>query len=140
MLSSVNKSHSMLNMCTDLLIADGWFIDRLTVAAKLHRGGPGDQVQTGGDGANPVKKHSFKLVIFTAEHQDVFLEYHSLKPLCPLCPLLSSAVLCLQDHEVNECLKQLMMSLLRAYRFSPIIPDLGFQVGQTNGHRAPQVI
>lgn len=33
-----------------------------------------------------------------------------------------------QDFEVNECLKQLMMSLLRAYRFSPIIPDLGFQV------------
>lgn len=33
-----------------------------------------------------------------------------------------------QDYEVNECLKQLMMSLLRAYRFSPIIPDLGFQV------------
>ncbi|KAF0034672.1 hypothetical protein F2P81_012430 [Scophthalmus maximus] len=32
-----------------------------------------------------------------------------------------------QDYEVNECLKQLMMSLLRAYRFSPIIPDLGFQ-------------
>lgn len=29
---------------------------------------------------------------------------------------------------MNECLKQLMMSLLRAYRFSPIIPDLGFQV------------
>uniref|UniRef100_A0A8C1RX09 E3 ubiquitin-protein ligase RNF123 n=1 Tax=Cyprinus carpio TaxID=7962 RepID=A0A8C1RX09_CYPCA len=34
----------------------------------------------------------------------------------------------LPDHEVNECLKQLMMSLLRAYRFSPIIPDLGFQI------------
>lgn len=33
-----------------------------------------------------------------------------------------------QDFEVNECLKQLVMSLLRAYRFSPIIPDLGFQV------------
>ncbi|MEQ2179271.1 hypothetical protein GOODEAATRI_022966 [Goodea atripinnis] len=33
-----------------------------------------------------------------------------------------------EDHEVNECLKQLMMSLLRAYRFSPIIPDLGFQI------------
>uniref|UniRef100_A0A8B9JWK6 E3 ubiquitin-protein ligase RNF123 n=1 Tax=Astyanax mexicanus TaxID=7994 RepID=A0A8B9JWK6_ASTMX len=33
-----------------------------------------------------------------------------------------------QDFEVNECLKQLMMSLLRAYRFSPIIPDLGFQI------------
>ncbi|KAI7791397.1 putative E3 ubiquitin-protein ligase RNF123 [Triplophysa rosa] len=32
------------------------------------------------------------------------------------------------DYEVNECLKQLMMSLLRAYRFSPIIPDLGFQI------------
>ncbi len=29
---------------------------------------------------------------------------------------------------MSECLKQLMMSLLRAYRFSPIIPDLGFQV------------
>ena len=36
---------------------------------------------------------------------------------------------CVQDYEVNECLKQLMMALLRAYRFSPIIPDLGFQVG-----------
>lgn len=35
---------------------------------------------------------------------------------------------CFQDYEVNECLKQLMMALLRAYRFSPIIPDLGFQV------------
>lgn len=34
----------------------------------------------------------------------------------------------LQDYEVQECLKQLMMSLLRAYRFSPIIPDLGLQV------------
>uniref|UniRef100_A0A8C1SAA7 E3 ubiquitin-protein ligase RNF123 n=1 Tax=Cyprinus carpio TaxID=7962 RepID=A0A8C1SAA7_CYPCA len=34
----------------------------------------------------------------------------------------------LPDHEVSECLKQLMMSLLRAYRFSPIIPDLGFQI------------
>jgi len=29
---------------------------------------------------------------------------------------------------VHECLKQLLMSLLRAYRFSPIIPDLGLQV------------
>uniref|UniRef100_A0A8C3AMF8 RING-type E3 ubiquitin transferase n=1 Tax=Cyclopterus lumpus TaxID=8103 RepID=A0A8C3AMF8_CYCLU len=34
----------------------------------------------------------------------------------------------MEDYEVNECLKQLMMSLLRAYRFSPIIPDLGFQI------------
>lgn len=37
----LNKSDSMLNMCTDLLIADGWFIYRLTVAPRLHRGGPG---------------------------------------------------------------------------------------------------
>uniref|UniRef100_A0A3P8U3U3 E3 ubiquitin-protein ligase RNF123 n=1 Tax=Amphiprion percula TaxID=161767 RepID=A0A3P8U3U3_AMPPE len=36
--------------------------------------------------------------------------------------------LLMEDYEVNECLKQLMMSLLRAYRFSPIIPDLGFQI------------
>lgn len=33
---------------------------------------------------------------------------------------------------MNECLKQLMMALLRAYRFSPIIPDLGFQVGSVS--------
>lgn len=35
----------------------------------------------------------------------------------------------LQDYEVQDCLKQLMMSLLRLYRFSPIVPDLGLQVG-----------
>lgn len=35
---------------------------------------------------------------------------------------------------MNECLKQLMMALLRAYRFSPIIPDLGFQVGSVSSH------
>lgn len=34
-----------------------------------------------------------------------------------------------QDHEVQDCLKHLMMSLLRLYRFSPIVPDLGLQVG-----------
>lgn len=44
-----------------------------------------------------------------------------------LC-LFSMSLYVWQDFEVNECLKQLMMSLLRAYRFSPIIPDLGFQV------------
>ncbi|TKS65292.1 E3 ubiquitin-protein ligase RNF123 [Collichthys lucidus] len=42
--------------------------------------------------------------------------------------LLDLFWLLMEDYEVNECLKQLMMSLLRAYRFSPIIPDLGFQV------------
>uniref|UniRef100_A0A8C1CQZ4 E3 ubiquitin-protein ligase RNF123 n=1 Tax=Cyprinus carpio carpio TaxID=630221 RepID=A0A8C1CQZ4_CYPCA len=42
--------------------------------------------------------------------------------------LLDLFWLLMEDHEVNECLKQLMMSLLRAYRFSPIIPDLGFQI------------
>ncbi|MGH0156090.1 UNVERIFIED_CONTAM: hypothetical protein FKN15_074756 [Acipenser sinensis] len=41
--------------------------------------------------------------------------------------LLDLMWLLMEDYEVNECLKQLMMSLLRAYRFSPIIPDLGFQ-------------
>ncbi|KAF3690373.1 E3 ubiquitin-protein ligase RNF123 [Channa argus] len=41
--------------------------------------------------------------------------------------LLDLFWLLMEDYEVNECLKQLMMSLLRAYRFSPIIPDLGFQ-------------
>lgn len=44
-----------------------------------------------------------------------------------LCVFVHVCV-CFQDYEVNECLKQLMMALLRAYRFSPIIPDLGFQV------------
>ncbi|XP_073699824.1 E3 ubiquitin-protein ligase RNF123-like [Garra rufa] len=39
--------------------------------------------------------------------------------------LLDLFWLLMEDHEVSECLKQLMMSLLRAYRFSPIIPDLG---------------
>ncbi|KAI5607531.1 E3 ubiquitin-protein ligase RNF123 isoform X2, partial [Silurus asotus] len=42
--------------------------------------------------------------------------------------LLEFFWLLMEDFEVNECLKQLMMSLLRAYRFSPIIPDLGFQI------------
>ncbi|XP_062843168.1 E3 ubiquitin-protein ligase RNF123 [Trichomycterus rosablanca] len=42
--------------------------------------------------------------------------------------LLELFWLLMEDFEVNECLKQLMMSLLRAYRFSPIIPDLGFQI------------
>ncbi|TWW61384.1 E3 ubiquitin-protein ligase RNF123 [Takifugu flavidus] len=42
--------------------------------------------------------------------------------------LLDLFWLLMEDYEVNECLKQLMMALLRAYRFSPIIPDLGFQV------------
>ncbi|RXM34784.1 E3 ubiquitin-protein ligase RNF123 [Acipenser ruthenus] len=43
--------------------------------------------------------------------------------------LLDLMWLLMEDYEVNECLKQLMMSLLRAYRFSPIIPDLGLQCG-----------
>lgn len=38
---------------------------------------------------------------------------------------------------MNECLKQLMMALLRAYRFSPIIPDLGFQVGSVSSQTCP---
>ncbi|KAM8868482.1 E3 ubiquitin-protein ligase RNF123 isoform 2-T2 [Synchiropus picturatus] len=42
--------------------------------------------------------------------------------------LLDVFWLLMEDYEVSECLKQLMMSLLRAYRFSPIIPDLGFQI------------
>ncbi|GAA6106930.1 E3 ubiquitin-protein ligase RNF123 [Tachysurus ichikawai] len=42
--------------------------------------------------------------------------------------LLDLLWLLMEDFEVNECLKQLMMSLLRAYRFSPIIPDLCFQI------------
>lgn len=41
----------------------------------------------------------------------------------------SSAASLPQDYEVQDCLKQLMMSLLRLYRFSPIVPDLGLQVG-----------
>lgn len=49
-----------------------------------------------------------------------------------VCGEAQNSSLCLQEHEVNECLKQLMMSLLRAYRFSPIIPDLGFQVRPTS--------
>uniref|UniRef100_A0A8C5R7Z6 RING-type E3 ubiquitin transferase n=1 Tax=Leptobrachium leishanense TaxID=445787 RepID=A0A8C5R7Z6_9ANUR len=36
--------------------------------------------------------------------------------------------LLMEDYEIHECLKQLMMSLLRAYRFSPIVPDLGLQI------------
>ncbi|XP_051874482.1 E3 ubiquitin-protein ligase RNF123 [Pristis pectinata] len=42
--------------------------------------------------------------------------------------LLDLMWLLMEDYEVQECLKQLMMSLLRAYRFSPIIPDLGLQI------------
>ncbi|XP_039628997.1 E3 ubiquitin-protein ligase RNF123 [Polypterus senegalus] len=42
--------------------------------------------------------------------------------------ILDMMWLLMEDYEVHECLKQLMMSLLRAYRFSPIIPDLGFQI------------
>ncbi|KAM6927882.1 LOW QUALITY PROTEIN: E3 ubiquitin-protein ligase RNF123 [Xenentodon cancila] len=42
--------------------------------------------------------------------------------------LLDLFWLLMEEHEGNEWLKQLMMSLLRAYRFSPIIPDLGFQI------------
>uniref|UniRef100_A0A8C8SC67 RING-type E3 ubiquitin transferase n=1 Tax=Pelusios castaneus TaxID=367368 RepID=A0A8C8SC67_9SAUR len=41
--------------------------------------------------------------------------------------LLDLMWLLMEDYEVHECLKQLLMSLLRAYRFSPIIPDLGLQ-------------
>ncbi|XP_030426481.1 E3 ubiquitin-protein ligase RNF123 isoform X2 [Gopherus evgoodei] len=42
--------------------------------------------------------------------------------------LLDLMWLLMEDYEVYECLKQLLMSLLRAYRFSPIIPDLGLQI------------
>ncbi|XP_055414314.1 E3 ubiquitin-protein ligase RNF123 isoform X2 [Bubalus kerabau] len=34
----------------------------------------------------------------------------------------------MEDYEVQDCLKQLMMSLLRLYRFSPIVPDLSLQI------------
>ncbi|XP_066900284.1 E3 ubiquitin-protein ligase RNF123 isoform X3 [Kogia breviceps] len=34
----------------------------------------------------------------------------------------------MEDYEVQDCLKQLMMSLLRLYRFSPIVPDLALQI------------
>ncbi|XP_017509576.2 E3 ubiquitin-protein ligase RNF123 isoform X3 [Manis javanica] len=34
----------------------------------------------------------------------------------------------MEDYEVQDCLKQLTMSLLRLYRFSPIVPDLSLQV------------
>ncbi|XP_014394481.1 PREDICTED: E3 ubiquitin-protein ligase RNF123 [Myotis brandtii] len=34
----------------------------------------------------------------------------------------------LQEYEVHDCLKQLMMALLRLYRFSPIVPDLSLQI------------
>ncbi|ELK15106.1 E3 ubiquitin-protein ligase RNF123 [Pteropus alecto] len=34
----------------------------------------------------------------------------------------------MEDYEVHDCLKQLMMSLLRLYRFSPIVPDLSLQI------------
>ncbi|ETE70883.1 E3 ubiquitin-protein ligase, partial [Ophiophagus hannah] len=42
--------------------------------------------------------------------------------------LLDLMWLLMEDYEVHECLKQLLMSLLRAYRFSPIVPDLGLQL------------
>uniref|UniRef100_A0A8C2TGX0 RING-type E3 ubiquitin transferase n=1 Tax=Coturnix japonica TaxID=93934 RepID=A0A8C2TGX0_COTJA len=42
--------------------------------------------------------------------------------------LLDLMWLLMEEYEVHECLKQLLMSLLRAYRFSPIIPDLGLQL------------
>ncbi|NXB25372.1 RN123 ligase, partial [Rhagologus leucostigma] len=42
--------------------------------------------------------------------------------------LLDLMWLLMEEYEVHECLKQLLMSLLRAYRFSPIIPDLGLQI------------
>uniref|UniRef100_A0A674K6C9 RING-type E3 ubiquitin transferase n=1 Tax=Terrapene triunguis TaxID=2587831 RepID=A0A674K6C9_9SAUR len=42
--------------------------------------------------------------------------------------LLDLMWLLMEDYEMHECLKQLLMSLLRAYRFSPIIPDLGLQI------------
>uniref|UniRef100_A0A674HV92 E3 ubiquitin-protein ligase RNF123 n=1 Tax=Taeniopygia guttata TaxID=59729 RepID=A0A674HV92_TAEGU len=42
--------------------------------------------------------------------------------------LLNLMWLLMEEYEVHECLKQLLMSLLRAYRFSPIIPDLGLQI------------
>uniref|UniRef100_A0A803SMG2 E3 ubiquitin-protein ligase RNF123 n=1 Tax=Anolis carolinensis TaxID=28377 RepID=A0A803SMG2_ANOCA len=42
--------------------------------------------------------------------------------------LLDLMWLLMEDYEVHECLKQLLMSLLRAYRFSPIVPDLGLQI------------
>ncbi|KAM9227470.1 E3 ubiquitin-protein ligase RNF123 isoform 1-T1 [Leptosomus discolor] len=42
--------------------------------------------------------------------------------------LLELMWLLMEEYEVHECLKQLLMSLLRAYRFSPIIPDLGLQI------------
>uniref|UniRef100_A0A672UXK4 E3 ubiquitin-protein ligase RNF123 n=1 Tax=Strigops habroptila TaxID=2489341 RepID=A0A672UXK4_STRHB len=42
--------------------------------------------------------------------------------------LLDLMWLLMEEYEVHECLKQLLTSLLRAYRFSPIIPDLGLQI------------
>ncbi|XP_019360707.1 PREDICTED: E3 ubiquitin-protein ligase RNF123 isoform X1 [Gavialis gangeticus] len=42
--------------------------------------------------------------------------------------LLDLMWLLMEEYEVHECLKQLLMSLLRAYRFSPIVPDLGLQI------------
>ncbi|KAL8212249.1 UNVERIFIED_CONTAM: hypothetical protein K2H54_041264 [Gekko kuhli] len=42
--------------------------------------------------------------------------------------LLDLMWLLMEDYEVHECLKQLLMSLLRAYRFSPIVPDLSLQI------------
>ena len=38
---------------------------------------------------------------------------------------------------MQDCLKQLMMSLLRLYRFSPIVPDLSLQVGATAPPQSP---
>lgn len=34
----------------------------------------------------------------------------------------------MEDYEVHDCLRQLMMALLRLYRFSPIVPDLSLQI------------
>ncbi|XP_023604361.1 E3 ubiquitin-protein ligase RNF123 [Myotis lucifugus] len=34
----------------------------------------------------------------------------------------------MEEYEVHDCLKQLMMALLRLYRFSPIVPDLSLQI------------
>ncbi|XP_048348153.1 E3 ubiquitin-protein ligase RNF123 isoform X1 [Sphaerodactylus townsendi] len=42
--------------------------------------------------------------------------------------LLDLMWLLMEEYEVHECLKQLLMSLLRAYRFSPIAPDLSLQI------------
>uniref|UniRef100_UPI00358E8EAE E3 ubiquitin-protein ligase RNF123-like n=1 Tax=Myxine glutinosa TaxID=7769 RepID=UPI00358E8EAE len=41
---------------------------------------------------------------------------------------LDLAWVLMEDFEVENSLKQLMMSLLRAFRFSPLSPDMGEQV------------